>query len=250
MKSGNNVNSSNLNVAKYLDTSIVEQVKTFGLTTRAVWVNTSNEKQFTPHEIAQSLRRLTNKEVLESHPLHHGRHYFTLTKVEAKRICCETTIGGPFYERTKFQAYSKLLIGLKHIPGAIPLRAGAKSRILGQNAIGLPNTLMLSSDGCKVYWLRIDSAIRAKPSRMAQQLRTDVFRVVKVDAICELIRQRRFELVLVVCTQARANAILELFKSYERVGATPIRTIVLPELIPLITSVPLADPDVPTKTLL
>lgn len=247
MKFGNEAVKPQVDAASILDVAIVEQVKTYGLTTRAAWSNSPIVKSLTPQDIAFSLRRLTTRRILEPHPLHHGRHYFTLTKLEAKKIGCETTSGGPFHERAKFLAYAKLLVGLIHLPNATPLRLAVRSNMLGSEAIGLPDTMMLSSDATKIFWIRIDASIRSKPSRTAQQLRTDVFRIVKIDSICDLIREKRFELVLVACTQARSNSIMEYFQSYERVGASPIRTIIIPELIPLVTSVPLGGPTAPPK---
>jgi hypothetical protein len=247
MRSGKDAENRKCDSPTYIDTAIVEQVKLYGLTTRAAWAKAPIASSLTRRDIGLSFRRLTTRGILKSHRLHHGLHYFTLTKSEARRIGCETTSGGPFQERNKFQAYARLLVGLTHLPDASPLRLANKSRMLGPKAIGLPDTMMLSSDGCKIYWVRIDSSIRSQPSRAAQQLRTDIFRIVKIDSIRELIQERRFELVLVACTLARSNSILKHFRSYERVGATPIRTIIIPELIPLITSVQLGGPIQPSR---
>lgn len=225
-----------------LDAAIVELIKTYGLTTRTACSNLVEAASTTTQDIPASLRRLTSQKIIESHSLHHGRHYFTLTKSAAKRIGSEMTTGGPFLERGKFQAYAKLLIGLNHLPNATPLRLARKSQLLGPEAAGLPDTMMITSDTNKLFWVRIDSSIRSRPSRMAQQLRADVFRITKIESIRRLIRERNFELVLAACTEARSNAILKHFHSYERVGATPIHTITIPELIPLVTSVPIGGP--------
>ena len=248
MKFSNDSANPNVDAVKILEMAIVEQVKTFGLTTRTAWSDSTIDPSLTPHDVSSTLRKLTSQGNLESHPLHHGRHYFTLTKSEAKRIGCQTTTGGPFHERSKFRAYAKLLIGLSHLPNAKPLRADVKLQVLGPASIGLPDNMMITSEGSKIYWLRIDASIRAAPSRTAQQFRTDIFRIVKIDSICELIQKKKFELVLVTCTQARSDAILKHFQSYDRVGASPIRTIIIPELIPLITSVQLGGLSRPSKT--
>ena len=110
---------------------------------------------------------------------------------------------------------------------------------MGDGTLGLPNHFMVQREAKKIYYLRIDSAIRAFPARVAQQLRNDIFRLVKIGSIKHLIQSNQFELVLVTCTEGRSNAILKHFRSYDRVGGTPIKAVVVPELVPLVTTIPI-----------
>ncbi len=224
---------------KSIEELIIKQVSTFGLTTRCVWCVTPGLLDVPVNAITKTLRSLVSRRILEPHPLHHGRFYFALTKKAAKELPTEFTTGGPFNERDKLRSYAKLLLSAIHLVGASPIPRNKFLNSLGESAIGLPGSFMYQPKEKKVYFIRIDTAIRAFPSRMAQQLRTAVFRCVKFPLLCELIRQKRFEIVLVTCTRPRCDAILKHFRSYDRVGGTPIRSIMMPELLPIITSVPI-----------
>jgi hypothetical protein len=189
--------------------------------------------------ITKTLRSLVVRRILEAHPLHHGRFYFSLTKKAAKELATENTSGGPFNESDKLRSYARILLSAFYLVGTSPVPRSKFLNNLGESAIGLPDPFMYHPHEKKIYLVRVDTAIHAFPSRVAQQLRTDVFRCVKLPILCELIRQKRFEIVLVTCTLPRKEAILKHFRSYDRVGSTPITSFVIPYLLPLITSVPI-----------
>ena len=235
MKSGRRLDSS----FQAIEEPILDQVKTFGMTTRVVWSRSPALQGFPPDDITRAIRSLTVRGILEAHPLHHGRFYFALTKKAAQRFGSEEWSGGPFNERDKFRVYAKLLVGTLHIPTATPLSKSKLHSTMGDGVIGLPNHFMVQRDAKKIYYLCIDSAVRAFPARVAQQLRNDIFRLVKIESIKHLIQSNQFKIVLVTCTEGRSEAILKHFRSYDRVGGTPIQTVVVPELIPLVTTVPI-----------
>ena len=225
--------------SKSVEEALIHQVSIFGLTTRLVWCITPGLSDVPVNFITKTLRSLVVRQILEAHPLHHGRFYFSLTKKAAKELATQNTSGGPFNERDKLRSYARLLLSTMHIRGTTPVPRTKLLRSIGESAIGLPDHFMFHQLERKLYSVRVDAAIHAFPSRMAQQLRTVVYRSVKLPVLCELIRQKRFEIVLVTCTVRRKEAILKHFRSYDRVGSTPIRSIVIPELLPLITSVPI-----------
>lgn len=230
-----------------IEEPILDQVKTFGMTTRVVWSRSPALLAFSKDDITRAIRSLTVRGILEAHPLHHGRFYFALTKRAAQKFGSEEWSGGPFDERNKFRVYAKLMVGTLHLAAASPLSKSRLHSTMGEGVMGLPNHFMVQRDSKKIYYLRIDSAVRAFPARVAQQLRNDIFRLVKIGAMKHLIQSNQFELVLVTCTEGRKEAILKHFRSYDRVGGTPIQTVVIPELIPLVTTVPIGGAILPNN---
>ena len=235
MKSGKGLDSR----FQAIEEPILDQVKSFGMTTRVVWGRSPTLQEFSPDDITQAIRSLTARGILEAHPLHHGRFYFALTKKAVQKFGSEEWSGGSFNERDKFRVFAKLIVGTFHLSAATPFSKSKLRSTMGDGTLGLPNHFMVQRDAKKIYYLRIDSAIRAFPARVAQQLRNDIFRLVKIGSIKHLIQSKQFELVLVTCTEGRSKAILQHFRSYDRVGGTPIQAVVVPELIPLVTTVPI-----------
>ena len=222
-----------------IEEPILDQVKSFGMTSRVVWSRSPALQAFSEDDITRAIRSLTVRGTLEAHPLHHGRFYFTLTKKAAQKLGSEEWSGGPFNERDKFRVYAKLIVGTFHLLAASPLSKSILRSTMGDGMLGLPNHFMVQRDAKKIYYLCIDSAVRAFPARVAQQLRNDIFRLVKIESIKHLIQSNQFKIVLVTCTEGRNEAILKHFRSYDRVGGTPIQAVVVPELIPLVTTVPI-----------
>ena len=236
MKSGRSQFAKELE-RSFVEERLIDQVSTFGMTTRLVWTKTPSLQEFSEIEIVQGIRNLTRQGVLEPHPLHHGRFYFALTTSAAKQKNVESTQGGPFSEREKYCAYAKLLTGIVYLPHSIPVTGRKLDALLGRDSKGLPNILMADNEKRLLFWIRIDSCPYSIPSRTAQQLRNDLFRIEKLGSMRTLIKQKQFEIVLLSCTLQRSDAILEQFRSYSRVGASPVRPVIVPELLPLLTSV-------------
>ncbi len=138
----------------------------------------------------------------------------------------------------KAKCSPRLLVGTLYIPGAVLCTAEQHSKLLGEGGQGLSLQFMLQPEQKKAFYLQVDTSLYAYPSRTAQRLRDAIFRLAKLPAIKHLVQQQQFELVLVAVTAPRAESILNHFRRYDRVGGTPIQTLVVPELIPLLTAVP------------
>lgn len=217
---------------------IREQVSVYGMTTRMVLRATSSLQSYADSELVRSLRDLTGKNCLRAYPLHHGRFYFTFTEKEADRCQTEQTRGGPFNERDKFRAFARLMIGTAYSPTSIPLSRSEAEILLGTEMGGAVNNFMIRPEVKTILGITIDTAIHAFPARPAQKLRDDVLRYVRYSNVKSLVAQSRFEIVLVAATQPRSDSILKHFRLYDRVGGTPVNAIVIPELLPRITPVP------------
>jgi len=68
------------------------------------------------------------------------------------------------------------------------------------------------------------------PVRSARSLRDDVHRLIAIEAVRQKLKQRQFAWVWITARQARADAVLELFKKFD-VGKAPVTPVVMPELI-------------------
>ena len=97
MKSGKRLDSR----FQAIEKPILDQVKTFGMTTRVVWSRSPELQRFSQDDITRTIRSLSVRGILEAHPLHHGRFYFALTKKAAQKFGSEEWSGGPFNERDK-----------------------------------------------------------------------------------------------------------------------------------------------------
>lgn len=222
-----------------LELALREQIETYGMTTRLVWERTESLKSFDSADITTCLRALSKSGVVEAHPLHHGRFYFTFARYHTLRNSTSRWRGGAFGESEKRRVFAKLLVGTLYLPGAVPCTAEQHSKLLGEGGQGLSLQFMLQPEQKKVFYVLVDTSLHAYPSRTAQRSRDAIFRFAKMPAIKHLIHQQQFELVLVAVTAPRAESILNHFRRYSRVGGTPIRPLVVTELLPLLTAVPI-----------
>lgn len=113
-----------------IEQAILKQIETYGMTTRSIWNRTPVLQACPPSVIARTIRSLGRRRIIESHPLYHGRFYFTFTKVTAQKQLLESTTGGPFSEPQKFNSYARLLIGVSVLPGSVPLLGEQRRSIL------------------------------------------------------------------------------------------------------------------------
>ncbi len=222
-----------------LEVALREQIETYGMTTRLVWEHTVSLTSFAPAEITACLRVLSKSGLVEAHPLHHGRFYFTFARHHHLSHRTSRWRGGPFGESEKCKAFAKLVVGTLHLPGVVPCTVDQHSKLLGEGGQGLSLQFMVEADRQQIFYLQVDKSLFAQPSRSAQRLRDAIFRLAKLPAIKHLVQQQQFELVLVAVTAQRAESILNHFRRYDRVGSTPIRTLIVPELMPLLTAVPI-----------
>jgi hypothetical protein len=215
-----------------LEAKLLNQIVTFRLTTRLAW-NYAELKEHSPLEISQALRRMTKSRIVEAHPLHHGRFYFTLTSKTATQLDLTCT-GGPLSESAKVRAYAKLLLGVIYLPGFVPLRGATLAERIGEHIVGLPDLFMVNPTSKLINLVRLDVQPAASPARTAQQLRQDLFRLASTPTLKQLVRDGQLKIALVACSIARCQSILEHFRKYERVGNVPVRTIAIDQLIPLL----------------
>jgi hypothetical protein len=221
-----------------LELALLEQVSKFGMTTRIVWGITPALKAFEERLIAKTIREMTKRKLLESHPLHHGRFYFTLTE-KAARDTATNCKGGPFCETNKIRSFVKLLIGVEQRPGYIPLPVEELSLRLKEKVVGLPDVFMADQCSKQILLVRIDVDPAQRAARTAQKLRHDVFRLANTPSLRSLVIAKQLEVALAACTESRAASILEHFRSYDRVNVMPVRIIVLPKLLSLLLPVSL-----------
>ena len=235
MKFGNSIEN---NSTSALELAILEQISVFGMTTRIVWRNSPVLGSYEPTLISRSIRSLTRRKVLESHPLHHGRFYFTFTKEAARHMStrCE---GGPFSETNKIRTYAKLMIGVEELPGYAPLPVGELSIRLGEKIVGLPDVFMAHQGAKHILLVRIDVDPAQRPARTAQKLRQDIFRLANTPALRSLVIAKQLGVAMAACTESRATSILEHFRAYDRVNVLPVQQIVLPKLLSLLLPVSL-----------
>ncbi|HMO37237.1 MAG TPA: hypothetical protein PKA06_14460, partial [Gemmatales bacterium] len=208
-------------------------------TTRLVWEHSAALSEFSASEISGCLRTLTKSGDVEAHPLHHGRFYFTFTPQHKLRTTDTRWRGGAFGENQKIKLFAKLLVGTIYIPGSIPCTAQQLAKLLGDQDHGLSTQFLIHTEQKKAFYLQVDTSLHARPSRTAQRLREVVFRLAKLPTVKHMVKQRQFELVLIAVTAQRAESILNHFRRYDRVGCTPIRVLVLPELMALLSSIPI-----------
>ena len=240
MKSGEQAKLGISSIEASLEARLIEHIGRHRLTTRLIWPNVVSLRDTPTSEIVKALRSLSKRGIVRAFPLHHGRFYFTLTKPAAAKLIDSELVGGQLSDGGKLKAFARLLLATKHTPIQTPISKTKLLELWGSIANGLPDGFYTRDGKPTVYgFLRIDACISSSASRASQQLRNDIFRFVKIRPIVELIKEKRFELSLVAATQFRAEAIMQRFRAYERVGATPVNMIVLPELLPLLTSVPI-----------
>jgi len=234
MKSGKRANKPQ----PELEQALLAQIETYGMTTRLVWDRYPSLRVYAATDITACLRTLSKAGVIEAHPLHHGRFYLTFTRQYKLRHPQSKWRGGPLGEAEKINMFAKLMVGTTYIPGATPCTAEQHAKLLGEGGHGLSLQFMLQPEQKKLYYLQVDRSIHAYPSRTAQRLREAIFRLAKLPSIRHLVKEQQFEPVLVAVTPQRAEAILSHFRRYDRVGSTPIRIVVVPELTPLLSAVP------------
>ncbi len=226
------------NVQDALELAILEQISDFGMTTRIVWGISPVLMVHDPALIGKSLRSLTKRKLVEAHPLHHGRFYFTFTK-QAARAMSTNCAGGPFSEANKIRTFVKILIGIEQMPGYTPLPVAELSLRLEERIVGLPDVFMVHPGTKHILLVRIDVDPGRRPARTAQKLRQDIFRLANTPSLRALVIAKQITVAVAACTESRATSILEHFRSYDRVSVMPVQQIVLPRLLSLLLPVSL-----------
>lgn len=235
MKFGSSIES---NSQSSLELAILEQVSAYGMTTRVVWGASPVLASYGPSLISRSIRALTRRKLLEAHPLHHGRFYFTFPKIAARAMSTNWQ-GGPFAETNKIRTFAKLMIGIEQMPGYVPLSVGELSIRVEEKIVGLPDVFMANKAAKHILFVRVDVDPARRPARSAQKLRQDIFRLANMPALRSLVMAKQLSVALAACTEGRAVSILEHFGTYERVNVVPVQQIVLPRLLSLLLPVSL-----------
>jgi hypothetical protein len=221
---------------------LFEHLRRHRLTVKWIWSHVPTLAEFTAIELAAAMRLLTRRGLVAAFPLHHGRFYFTFARGAAERLGEPDLLSGEFSELAKIRAYTKLIYFVIHRPNYRELASDGLRQTLANDAIGLPGGFYTTSaDSSFLGFLRVDTVLHGSPVRMAQTLRDDILRLAKLTAIVQRIKAGQFELSMATATQYRAEAIVEHFRTFPYVGSSPINIAIIPELVSLVTSIPLGQ---------
>jgi hypothetical protein len=207
------------------------------LTVKAVWATSGDLAAFDAKAISKTIKRLVRRGLIEVGWLQHGTHYFVLSRRAARHLQSVNQCG-LLSESAKLAAYGRLLFVTQYRAEFSFGQSNATARKLGFSTNGYANCFAINKSNQSLAFVRIDKSIASRPARSAQTMRSDILRLVKRTEIAELMKQKRFEYVWCTATQARAGATLREFRKYDRVGNSPVTQLVMPELVPLLCSIP------------
>jgi len=214
---------------------LLSLIVTYGFIVKSTWMQLSNGNKDSEDAMASAMWSLTRKRMVTARTLHHGISYFMLTEATATKLGLPKFRNQPMSEASKLRMYARLLFFTRYDSTATSIEPNELNQRLGVPSYGLPQGFYLrGSDPGFLGFLRVDTSIHTSPVRSAQVLRHDVLRLVKFVAIQERLRIKKFDFTLITATQSRADAVLSLFRTYDCIGKAPIKTIVAPELVPLI----------------
>lgn len=218
---------------------ILEHLIRYRLVTKPVWESWRESDPSETIDYSQAIKRLVNHRLVDAIPLHHGRFYFVLTMKATRALNLEDCSSGPLIEHEKVKAYARMVYCSQH--KSVELMTPSEVReLLSEECVSWSKGFY-RIEGCaeRFGFMRVDGNLQSHASRAAQQLRTDVFRFGSTPCIVKLIKCNRFELTWLTATDKRMSAVIGHFRNYDKVGSAPINSVVLPELIPLLTSIPL-----------
>jgi hypothetical protein len=218
---------------------ILEHLVRYRLVTKPIWEAWQKLDPSGATDYSKAIKRLIKNRFVDCFSLHHGRFYFVLTERANRELNLSECGCGPLSEYEKVKAYARLAYCSQ--TKSVELMTPPEVRVLiSEECVSWSKGFYrIQSSPERVGFMRVDGNLQSHPARAAQQLRTDVFRFGKAPCIVKLIKSNRFELTWLTATEMRMSTVIELFRSYDKVGNAPINSVVLPALLPLLTSIPL-----------
>ena len=205
---------------------LLSLIVTYGFIVKSTWMRLSNGNKDSEDAMASAMWTLTRKRMVIARTLHHGISYFMLSEATATKLGLPKFRSQPMSEASKLRMYARLLYFTRYDSTATSIEPNELNQRLGVPSYGLPQGFYgRSSDPEFLGFLRVDTNIRTSPVRSAQVLRHDVLRLVKFIAIQERLKMKKFDFTLITATQSRADAVLSLFQTYDRIGKAPIKII-------------------------
>ncbi len=218
--------------------AILQNIATYGFVTKHVCKDIKTLRDLTPTNLSFIMLSLTERKIVVVRSLHHGQNYFAFSRETELKLGFPDRLGKPLCEQSKIRALARLIFFNRHRFGFAILDKHQLGAKLGMPCHGLPigfycNPTALAFLG----FLRVDTHVHSSPDRSSQILRSDINRLISIKRIEERFRAKQFEFTWVTATQRRAQAVMQRFRKYDRVGGAPINVVVIPELIPLVTSI-------------
>lgn len=225
---------------------ILEHLVRYRLVTKPIWETWRELDTSETIDYSKAIKRLVKHRLVDAVPLHHGRFYFVLTMNAMRELNLEHCGSGPLIEHEKVKAYARLVYCSQNKSVELLTPSEVRHLISDECVSWSKGFYRKESSFERIGFMRVDGNLQSYPARAAQQLRTDVFRFGKTPCIVKLIKSNRFELTWLTATDKRMSTVIEHFQCYDKVGHAPINSVVLPELLPLLTSIPL-DGDMKTQ---
>ena len=137
-------------------------------------------------------------------------------------------------EPKKQAAYARLLLACKYHPEMTPLEQEEAIELnRGFKKCGFMHSFAKRRDSGRICFVRVDRYPATRPRTGAQCLRNDILKLARNEAVEDLMLKEEFEYVWITATKGRAESVIREFRTYTRVGRSPLSLVVMPELIPL-----------------
>ncbi len=191
---------------------------------------------FNPGQIKDVLKTARHQQWLASAPLHGGAKYWYLTAAGAQRCGVMERNSGPLSEPAKFRAYAMLHFCCLTEQSRHRLLPEELKRYFPElNRPGLPTGYYLNPAERKpLGFLRVDTGHRGRWDRVLQTLREDIRDHLMQPAFARLAQAGRFEMTLATVLPAKAERITECLTALPESRRLPVKTVAIPELLPLI----------------
>ena len=221
---------------------LLDSIMDHGIITKETWVTPPPRRKWTATEMSSAMWSLTRRKIVVARPLHHGKTYFALSASTVHKLGLPENKGKELAEFAKLRVYAQLLFFTAYDKTAKRLRRDELAVRIAEPTHGLPQGFYARARKKNFLgFTRVDTHLSTLPMRSAQTLRHDVFRFVSLPSVRERIKNKTFEFTWITATQDRADAVMQIFCGYDRIGKAPIRVIVMKELVPLVCSVQFAD---------
>lgn len=193
-----------------------------------------------PQQIHRILRQLEHRAFIAAAPLHQGVSYWYLLPAGARRLGLTDDRCGRLSEPAKIRAYALLRFCCLSENARVRLtRQDIATRLPEFDRPGLPNTYYFDGIGRgRLGIARIDAGHRGRWDRIVQTIRQDVAAHVRRPVWKQLFAAGRFELTLLTVFPEKAQRIRESLAQHPDVSLATVQVVALPELLPLITSMP------------
>lgn len=193
-----------------------------------------------PRDMETLLKGLSRRSLIADAPLVKRQRYWHLTAAGARLSEVSENHSGPLSEQGKIRAYAALhFCCLGDRPRHLLTSTELNQHFPDLHRPGLPAGYYFDPQGAGCLGLiRVDAGHCGRWDRVIESIREDISSHCNQAGFRKLAQAGRFEIALLTVLPQKAQRLEETLASHADAHRIPVRVVAIPELLPLITSIP------------